>query len=93
MLRLSGGQVESLWDEVLPGEVRELPEDLAALDVLLSDRRLLEPIAADWRREALCQGRPSIPMDVYVRLMIIKARTGWGYEKSSRVKWCNAARR
>jgi len=37
MLRLSGGQVESLWDEVLPGEVRELPEDLAALDVLLRD--------------------------------------------------------
>ena len=37
MLRLAGGQVESLWDEVLPVEVRELPEDLAALDVLLSD--------------------------------------------------------
>ncbi len=80
MLRLSGGQVESLWDEVLPGEVRELPEDLAALDVLLSDRRLLEPIAADWRREAVGHGRPSIAMDVYVRLMIVKARTGWGYE-------------
>ena len=80
MLRLSGGQVESLWDEVLPGEVKELPEDLAALDVLLSDRALLEPIAADWRREAVCHGRPSIPMDVYVRLMIVKQRTGWGYE-------------
>src|ERR1035437_5908953 len=80
MLRLSGGQVESLWDEVLPGEVKELPEDLAALNVLLSDRRLLEPIAADWRREAVCHGRPSIPMDVYVRLMIVEARTGWGYE-------------
>ncbi len=80
MLRLSGGQVESLWDEVLPGEAKELPDDLAALDVLLSDRRLLEPIAADWRQEAVCHGRPSIPMDVYVRLMIVKARTGWGYE-------------
>ncbi len=32
MLRLSAGQVESLWDEVLPGEVRKLPEDLEALD-------------------------------------------------------------
>jgi hypothetical protein len=41
MLRLSGGQVESLWDEVLPGEVRELPEDLAALDVLLRDAALM----------------------------------------------------
>ena len=54
MLRLSGGQVESLWDEVLAGEVRELPEDLAVLGVLLSDRRLLEPIAANWRQEAVC---------------------------------------
>ncbi len=36
MLRLVGGQVESLWDEVLPVEARELPEDLEALDVLLS---------------------------------------------------------
>jgi len=80
MLRLSCGQVESLWDEVLPGEVRELPEDLAALDVLLSDRQLVEPIAAGWAREAVGQGRPSIAMDVYVRLMIVKARTGWGYE-------------
>ena len=32
MLRLAGGQVESLWDEVLPVEVRELPGDLAGLD-------------------------------------------------------------
>jgi hypothetical protein len=33
MLRLSDGQVESLWDEVLPGEVRErpTPEALARL--------------------------------------------------------------
>src|SRR6266568_6058939 len=80
MLRLSDGQVESLWDEVLPGEVRELPEDLAALDVLLRDPALLEPIAADWRVEAVSQGRPTIAMEVYVRLMVVKQRTGWGYE-------------
>src|SRR6266704_5103142 len=80
MLRLSGGQVESLWDGVLPGEVRELPEDLAALDVLLRDPALLEPIAVDWRAEAVSQGRPTIAMEVYVRLMVVKQRTGWGYE-------------
>ena len=33
MLRLVGAQVESLWDEVLPVEARELPHDLEALDV------------------------------------------------------------
>src|SRR5208283_628672 len=80
MLCLSGGQVESLWDEVLPGEVRELPEDLAALDVLLADRSLLAPIAAHWRVEAVAHGRPTISMESYVRLMVVKQRTGWGYE-------------
>ena len=80
MLRLAAGQVESLWDEVLPGEVRELPEDLAALDALLRDTMLFAPIAASWREEAVAQGRPTISMATYVRLMVIKQRTGWGYE-------------
>ena len=40
MLRLSGGQVESLFDQGLPVEVRELPADLAALDGLLGDPAL-----------------------------------------------------
>jgi len=80
MLRLSGGQVESLWDDVLPAEVRVLPEDLAALDELLSDPALLAPIAASWQSESLAHGRPTISMQTYVRLMVIKHRTGWGYE-------------
>jgi len=87
MLRLVGGQVESLWDEVLPVEARELPQDLEALDVLLSDPGLLAPVAAHWEREALVtgraaagHGRPTIPIETYVRLMVIKQRTGWGYE-------------
>ena len=86
MLRLSGGQVESLWDEVLPVGVRELPADLAALDVLLGDRALLAPIAEFWQSEALAgrasvgHGRPTIAIETYVRLMVIKHRTGWGYE-------------
>ena len=75
MLRLSVGQVESLWDEVLPVGVGELPEDLAALDVLLLDRALLAPIAAHWESEAA--GRASVghgasDVDAYVRLMVIK---------------------
>ena len=86
MLRLSGAQVESLWDEVLPVEVRELPEDLAALDVLLRDAALLAPIAAFWECEAAAgrasvgYGRPTIAIETYVRLMVVKHRTGWGYE-------------
>jgi transposase, IS5 family len=80
MLRLIGGQVESLFDELLPAEVRELPQDLAALDQLLADRRLLAPIQQAWAQTARHHGRPTIPMASFVRLMVVKQRTGWGYQ-------------
>ena len=80
MLTLVDGQVESLWDEVLPVEIRELPEDLVRLDAVLSDPLLLFPIAQSWERSALERGRPSIAMSSFVRLMVVKQRTGWGYE-------------
>ena len=57
MLRLQGGQVESLWDEVLPERLRMLPDDLAGIDVLLRDEALLAPIEAHWEREAETRGR------------------------------------
>jgi transposase, IS5 family len=84
MLRLSGGQVESLFDEALPVEVRELPEDLAALDALLSDPAVLEPVERAWDQAARGHGRPTIPIERFVRLMVIKQRTGWGYETLAR---------
>jgi IS5 family transposase len=81
VLTLSGGQVESLFDLGLPVEVAELPEDLAGLDRLLDDRALLAPIETAWAVTSRAFGRPSIPMDRFVRLMVIKARSvGWGYE-------------
>ncbi len=80
MLTLVGGQVECLWDEVLPVAVRELPEDLARLDRVMSDPSLLAPIAGAWERSARERGRPSISMATFVRLMVVKQRTGWGYE-------------
>ena len=80
MLRLSGGQVESLFDEVLPIEVRQLPSDLAALDELLADPALLAPVEHAWDEAARAFGRPSVPIDRFVRLMVVKHRSGWGYE-------------
>jgi transposase, IS5 family len=80
MLTLVGGQVECLWDEVLPVEVRELPDDLARLDRVLADEVLLFPIARAWEESARERGRPSIAMSSFVRLMVVKQRTGWGYE-------------
>jgi transposase, IS5 family len=84
MLTLCGGQMESLWDEVLPIEVRELPDDLARLDRVLSDHLLLFPIAQAWQDGARERGRPSIAIATFVRLMVIKQRTGWGYETLAR---------
>src|SRR5215208_6648575 len=80
MLRLAGGQVESLFDGLLPVEVRELPAELAALDRLLAEPRLLRLIEQAWEGGARGHGRPTIPMTSFVRLMVIKQRTGWGYE-------------
>ena len=86
MLTLLAGQPESLWDEALPVEVRELPADLAALDGLLTDPGLLAPIVERFRREVidgkravLTDGRPTIAMETYIRLMVLKARYRWGY--------------
>src|SRR3972149_79994 len=87
MLRLQGGQVESLWDEVLPERLRELPDELAQIDALLREEALLSPIGAHGDREAEARGRsakghgrPTIVMQTYVRLMVLKHRYGWGYE-------------
>ena len=87
MLTLRAPQAETLWDEVLPIEARELPEDLGKIDRLLGDLELLRPIAMHWEQEAsetgramLSEGRPTIAMETYVRLMVLKQRTGWGYE-------------
>ena len=79
MLTLFAGQAESLWDEALPICVRELPDDLAGLDRLLSDPALLVPISNAWESGARGHGRPSIAMETYVRLMLLKQRHGWGY--------------
>jgi hypothetical protein len=65
MLTLWAEQPESLWDDALPVEVRELPDDLAALDRLLADPALVAPIVEHWRRAVvetrravLTDGRP-----------------------------------
>ena len=86
MLTLLALQPECLWDDALPIEVKELPEDLAALDALLADQELLWPLVERWRQEfretgrlVLTEGRPTIALETYVRLMVLKQRYRWGY--------------
>jgi len=85
MLRLAPPDpVETLWNDLLPASVRQLPEDLAAIDQLLADPALLLPFRKRWAElhggQAPREGRPSIPMGTYLRLMVIKHRCRWGYE-------------
>jgi IS5 family transposase len=87
MLRLSPVEErDTIWDALLPPGVRLLPNDLAAADALLANPVLLEPFERLWRERdaaagtcARSHGRPTIAMASYVRLMVLKARTGWGY--------------
>src|SRR2546429_4875359 len=86
MLTLLAEQPECLWDDALPIEVKELPEDLAGLDALLSDPELLWPLVECWRQEfretgrlVLTEGRATIALETYVRLMVLKQRYRWGY--------------
>lgn len=83
MLRLVADQLDGLWETLLPEAVRVLPADLARADVLLADPTLLEPFRAHWQATCpagLVDGRPTIPMQTYLRLMLLKHRSGWGYE-------------
>src|SRR5678815_1003304 len=76
MLRTRAVEV-SLWEAVLPEEVLRLPEELARVDALLDDPVFFAPFTPffDPRR-----GRPSTPMEVYLRLMFLKFRYRLGYE-------------
>src|SRR5712691_1258542 len=91
MLRLRGGQVESLWDELLPEKLRALPDELAQLDASVRDEALLAPIAAHRDREAQApgraaqaHGRPTLALPMDVRSLVLEHRDGCGEETPMR---------
>jgi IS5 family transposase len=68
---------ESLWEAVLPAELRELPAELAKVDAILDDDRFLAPFRS---RLTARIGRPTTPIETYLRLMYLKHRYVLGYE-------------
>jgi len=80
MLRTVADQ-PSLWDAILPEELRRLPTELARVDDLLDDRVLFTPFVPFFDPR---MGRPSTPMETYLRLMYLKFRYRLGFESLCR---------
>ena len=77
MLRTRAPEV-SLWEAVLPEEVLRLPDELARVDALLDDPAFFAPFAPFFDPRL---GRPSTPMEVYLRLMFLKFRYRLGMSR------------
>ena len=76
MLRTVGAQ-PTLWESILPAPLLGMPAELAAVDRLLDDPRFFEPYRTFFHPVL---GRPSIPIETYLRLMFLKYRYKLGFE-------------
>ena len=76
MLRLKNSQL-TVWDEILPPELRGLSEELGKIDRLLDDEKFMAPFLQRFNSR---MGRPTIPVETYLRLMYLKFRYNLGYE-------------
>ena len=74
-------QQPTLWDAILPAELLILPAELARVDALLDDVVFFAPFAPYFDARI---GRPSIPIETYLRLMFLKFRFRLGYESLCR---------
>jgi transposase, IS5 family len=71
------GDQASLWESLLPEGLLVLPAELARVDVLLDDPVFFMPFMPFFDAR---MGRPSTPMETYLRLMFLKVRYRLGYE-------------
>jgi transposase, IS5 family len=77
------------WDLILPENVRRMSPQLAAIDSLLDDEPFLKPLRVEFTST---RSRPTIPMEVYLRVMYLKFRYKLGYEAlvaevSNNISW------
>jgi transposase, IS5 family len=76
MLRTLNAQ-PTLWETILPEMCLGLPAELQAVDELLDDPVFFEPYRGHFHATL---GRPSIPIETYLRLMFLKHRYRLGFE-------------
>jgi IS5 family transposase len=80
VFRTVGDQL-SLFESTLPEQLLRLPEELARVDALLDDPAFFAPFVPYFDPRI---GRPSTPMETYLRLMFLKFRYRLGYESLCR---------
>jgi IS5 family transposase len=80
MLRTVNDQ-PTLWESILPSAVLGMPAELEAVDRLLDDPRFFEPYRRFFHATI---GRPSVPIETYLRLMFLKYRYRLGFERLCR---------
>jgi IS5 family transposase len=80
MLRTVADQ-PTLWEAILPDELRRIPGELARVDALLDDPVFFAPFVPFFDPRI---GRPSTPMETYLRLMFLKFRYRLGFESLCR---------
>lgn len=77
MLRTKVDPQPTLWETILPPEFLALPPGLEQIDRLLDDPVFFAPFVPFFHPVI---GRPSIPMEIYLRMMFLRFRYRLGFE-------------
>lgn len=77
MLRTKVDPQSTLWEALLPPEFLSLPPGLLEVDRFLDDPVFFEPFVPYFDAQI---GRPSIPIETYLRMMFLRFRYRLGFE-------------
>jgi IS5 family transposase len=71
--------------ETVPQRIMDFEPELRELDRLLADDELFQRVKADLSRRrahSLTRGRPSTPVEVVLRMLVVKRLYRWSYEQT-----------
>jgi IS5 family transposase len=88
MLKIDNQQI-SFTDYLIPEELTVLDDELSIIDEYLNDDKIVQPFVEHYHKK---HGRPSTPLQVYLRIMYIKCMYSFSYEilqqrVSDSIKW------
>lgn len=89
MLVLKQDPQITLWEAVMPSELLTLNNELTKVDIFLDDKVFIAPFLERFNTRI---GRPTIPVETFIRLMYLKYRYQLGFEVlveevSDSIKW------